>query len=1221
MSKNHIKIFDDTVLKLSINQGTEDQRMATNIGRFSSGELAFTRDTGRIFVGNYSDKEYDSSIMLPETRGGILAGNKYLGYIDSKPLSWWKKGNIESTPLDYEKDTTYTPDDSVESPSKDNHTRESSMLGPDSKYRNKKAKDGNRYVSKWERDAVYNEKYDAYNGDYIYDMYQNAIILFDNNITNKTLSVTGVDGRREQFYDENGNILPIDEQYRRTKIEKYENGHPSVYGDGYVIFRNIEPDGVTLRFKEKIFNDDGTTNYEAGTHNYSHNVLEVVSVGADAVANVFDAKYFTTTGNISLKPDLTDINSILNNNNSFTLPQKLTLRPKVIEGGESNIITLDFRNSNKEMSSNVDETYTFNLIKSVAVDGSATYDVRVGKPATSEFYIKLGNGLKNTGFGDPSYLKLNSTTAGNLDFNTPTISLNSEENLFNVDNRELSNPFISIFSDNNTGIYSGNLHITNSGIIDKIEDYEEEYKNLNISKIQKFETDKNLSVNYLNNPISILWNQNGTGYSSNDTKIDVSANFLLKPHFFCSDKDVAINGKKDITDAEYDNSVYVLGNNHYKSKEEKGDYMVIPGYNYPVEKSLKNVADLDNVNRIFKSMPGVFPSSLKDVEKDGYILKVDETSGKEIYTIYDKSIFNESDDGPFFNDDTIYDNIITDYNGKNISLKELSEQSSSKYLNYKNIENGESLLDMIIHFDVESEDNNIIIVDECVEYNVRNKQVLKDGDDIVEISINMPTMGENPEVNFHQIFSAESVINSLGLSYDTDTKTFSSSKLNEENNYTILYGNVVITKNPEENFDSFIISIYPNGNDMVYEENMPTVMRVKVKNNFDIEEERDVDITNKIIPNKYLTLYKKISSQYVSATDKEKMAHYYTTSFNDSIDGLNPKFVAFVQLLKENGSVENISPDDFVDGCGSFCHVLNMEENGYEILKIESSIFNSGFNTTNTNFKDVNQVTFVIAEQKLLAIDANASYKDSNGVDIVTEDIQSLSYVEYTTESHIMSSIFWSAKGVHSPKDYTDTTVYIPSDSGTTTMGNIKCITKSNVTLKETISENDEKYVVIPSHASEAILEVTHVTNTSSPIVIFTASEDNLKKLSKTKIVKTTTTNDNGETIETDTLVPITPSWNFDIPNIENIYKEDEDSGEYVVMCPSFNEDEDTHNLMQAGVNEKCVLYSNDTSTHTIRVPLYYTGFDSTKGCSIRISGLKPSSSEKVLVRLIGYVA
>ena len=389
MSKNHIKIFDDTVLKLSINQGTEDQRMATNIGRFSSGELAFTRDTGRIFVGNYSNKEYDSSIMLPETRGGILAGNKYLGYIDSKPLSWWKKGNVESTPLEYEKDTTYTPDGSVESPSKDNHTRESSMLGADSKYRNKKAKDGNRYVGKWERDAVYNEKYDAYNGDYIYDMYQNAIILFDNNITNKTLPIKGEDSRREQFYDENGNILPIDEQYRRTQIEKYENGHPSVYGDGYVIFRNIEPDGVTLRFKEKIFNDDGTTNYEAGAHNYSHNVLEVVSVGADAVANVFDTKYFTTSGNISLKSDLTGINSILNNNNSFNLPQKLTLRPMDIEGGESNIITLDFRNSNKEMPSNVDETFTFNLIKSVAVDGSATYDVRVGKPATSEFYIKL----------------------------------------------------------------------------------------------------------------------------------------------------------------------------------------------------------------------------------------------------------------------------------------------------------------------------------------------------------------------------------------------------------------------------------------------------------------------------------------------------------------------------------------------------------------------------------------------------------------------------------------------------------------------------------------------------------------------------------------------------------------------------------------------------------------------------------------------------------------
>ena len=230
MSKNHIKIFDDTVLKLSINQGTEDQRMATNIGRFTSGELAFTRDTGRIFVGNYSDKEYDSSIMLPETRGGILAGNKYLGYIDSKPLSWWKQGNVESRPLNYDTTTSWISEEN-KTPSKEAFTLESSMLGKDSKYRNKKAKDGNKYDGKWERDAVYNEKYDAYNGDYVYDMYQNAIILFDKNISNDSLPATGTNGRHEQFYDENGNILPIDEQYRRTRLQKYENDLPSIYGD------------------------------------------------------------------------------------------------------------------------------------------------------------------------------------------------------------------------------------------------------------------------------------------------------------------------------------------------------------------------------------------------------------------------------------------------------------------------------------------------------------------------------------------------------------------------------------------------------------------------------------------------------------------------------------------------------------------------------------------------------------------------------------------------------------------------------------------------------------------------------------------------------------------------------------------------------------------------------------------------------------------------------
>ena len=61
MAQNSIEIFDDTVLKLTVNQGTENERAVKTAGNFTMGELAFVRDTGRLFVGDCSDDE-----TLPE---------------------------------------------------------------------------------------------------------------------------------------------------------------------------------------------------------------------------------------------------------------------------------------------------------------------------------------------------------------------------------------------------------------------------------------------------------------------------------------------------------------------------------------------------------------------------------------------------------------------------------------------------------------------------------------------------------------------------------------------------------------------------------------------------------------------------------------------------------------------------------------------------------------------------------------------------------------------------------------------------------------------------------------------------------------------------------------------------------------------------------------------------------------------------------------------------
>lgn len=124
MASKYIKIFNDTVLKQSILQGYEDQRTQDKLGKFTSGELAFTRDTGRLFVGNFSDDKKTKD--LDYVKGGLLCGNKYMG------LS---------------KSSTYS-------------------------------------ANTWNHNSKYNPTYKTYNGDYTYDPYTASIILFDNQIKN-----------------------------------------------------------------------------------------------------------------------------------------------------------------------------------------------------------------------------------------------------------------------------------------------------------------------------------------------------------------------------------------------------------------------------------------------------------------------------------------------------------------------------------------------------------------------------------------------------------------------------------------------------------------------------------------------------------------------------------------------------------------------------------------------------------------------------------------------------------------------------------------------------------------------------------------------------------------------------------------------------------------------------------------------------------------------------
>lgn len=349
MAQQYIKIFDDTVLKQSVNQGYEIQRINSRLGQFTMGELAFTRDTARLFVGNYTNlnNTKDSDKVL----GGSLVGNKYLGLIDSKPLTHYKA--VDSTgssvptcvylPLNYE--TSTFSKDFTNSQGTNFKYEEKGLLTKDSKFRTDKN-------NGWNKEATYNEKYDAYNGDFIFDVYNNALILFDSNIkpipstqnrdwdVDPTTKIQKFKKPDNTIYTETGNKSNY--STKRTRLQNAEKndassdtivlGNPDypIYGDGYVVMRIVEPDGITLGYVEKEFNqNDGT----AINGNYSHNYVEIKSLKTQHIFNNLNENHFKIdNGKISLTDGLFNIES------DDLMPNELNF-----ESG----FTLNFANTNQ----------------------------------------------------------------------------------------------------------------------------------------------------------------------------------------------------------------------------------------------------------------------------------------------------------------------------------------------------------------------------------------------------------------------------------------------------------------------------------------------------------------------------------------------------------------------------------------------------------------------------------------------------------------------------------------------------------------------------------------------------------------------------------------------------------------------------------------------------------------------------------------------------------
>lgn len=315
-------MYDDNVVKFSIRQGEENDRWAISgnykitasdnektyityadgttttkatdemVGSFTIGELVCTRDTNRVFLGNFSDAL--KSKPQQQTLGGVLSGNKYLGYVDSKPL-------ISST-------DNGTPESLS--------TSSSSLLNEGSRYRSYHHLKGTSKDCietedhKWCKQAYYNEKYDAYDGDYMYDIYRNALILFDHhikpsksvyNIEDNVHEIDGNEDVTEKKFTNNRRRTPLI-PYSKSKENQDEtvyNHTSDMYGDGYVLLYNVIPDGKTLTFEKRDYNKTtGKPTSSIYKDNYSQNIIKINELPIELIYNKFNNLQFSLSGGV-----------------------------------------------------------------------------------------------------------------------------------------------------------------------------------------------------------------------------------------------------------------------------------------------------------------------------------------------------------------------------------------------------------------------------------------------------------------------------------------------------------------------------------------------------------------------------------------------------------------------------------------------------------------------------------------------------------------------------------------------------------------------------------------------------------------------------------------------------------------------------------------------------------------------------------------------------------
>lgn len=578
MSQKHIQIYDDSVLKLSIKQGEEADRFpnkgatidtidysvtSTLPGAFTMGELAFTRDTGRVFVGNFTSEDeflYDtvdgSNIQkIQQTVGGTLTGNKYLGYIDSKPAYNFSEGNdnLNSAPLSLTEDLAV------------NGIKSNALLNENSAFRSYEFTSNNSSEcvitedKKWSRQSFYNPTYDAYDGDYMYDVYRNALIIFDHNIKPessyaadeaKPTETTPLNSRKRSI------IQPLD-----TKNEAVKNFTKDMYGDGYVCIYNVIPDGDTLTFDSRKFNaTTGKAEWgrNAQSKNYTYNTIKVQNVYSEALKPALDAETFNITNDkVYLQPkqaiaEITLPSSLMTGGEVFkyfTIPNEIALSENVkmqfkpfvpVIDNESNNYSLNF----KLISNNNEEYLESSWVK---ID-----------PNAGKYTINLGSGLSNE-YGESTIVLTPENPNGTIKFQTAV-----------GDNKGLTNNPFNITSDNIDGLietYTSNLVVGSNGTIINENSYSDAYRNLAEDFINQYENE-NTKINYLHRSIPII--------SATSGNITGTMKFRIQPGIYC----VANNSSHNTVNIDKDEITInreTLNASYFNRKSDDEDYKDFSG--------------------------------------------------------------------------------------------------------------------------------------------------------------------------------------------------------------------------------------------------------------------------------------------------------------------------------------------------------------------------------------------------------------------------------------------------------------------------------------------------------------------------------------------------------------------------------------------------------------------------------------------------------------------